>query len=207
MDWLEVLKQIGIILGGTTIAVAAVAWLARTIVTHFLSKDVEKYKQQLQDAHARAIEQLRNDLKMQALEHEVRFRKMHERQAEIISEVYAGLRELHHACHSFVNPFDSVGEPDKEGKHKIVVETSRKFYDKFDPARLYLPPDISAQIDSFFEELAKITNDFARGLRDEKRGGESVDHWSKGWKAVDEKARPLFEQIRAEFQRIIGVTP
>ena len=44
------------LLGGTAIIVAAVAWLIRSLIVHFLSKDVEKYKEQLRAANDLELE-------------------------------------------------------------------------------------------------------------------------------------------------------
>jgi len=41
MDWQEVFKQVATILGGVGAGVAALAWFAQKIVSHFLSRDIE----------------------------------------------------------------------------------------------------------------------------------------------------------------------
>jgi hypothetical protein len=87
--WPELIKS----LGGFAILAAASAWLIKSIITHFLSKDVEAYKSRIASESAKEIEQFKAQLQMMAREHEVRFSKLHEKRAEIISELYELLVE------------------------------------------------------------------------------------------------------------------
>jgi NTP pyrophosphatase (non-canonical NTP hydrolase) len=87
--WAELIKS----LGGLAILAASLTWLTKSIITHFLSKDVEVYKNRIASEAAREIEQFKAQLQMMAREHEVRFNKLHEKRAEIISELYELLTE------------------------------------------------------------------------------------------------------------------
>ena len=64
------LQEIATTLGLSVLLVSAVAWLARSIVTHFLNKDIEKFKLQLEK---------------EAFEHQVRYRRVDEKVAEALS--------------------------------------------------------------------------------------------------------------------------
>lgn len=56
-------------IGGTFVVSAILAWLIRSLVTHFLSKDVESYKLQLQSEAATELEKLKHQLRLVAAEH------------------------------------------------------------------------------------------------------------------------------------------
>jgi hypothetical protein len=43
-------QQLMTVLGGGALGLAAVAWLVRSIATHFLSRDIESYKTKLSAA-------------------------------------------------------------------------------------------------------------------------------------------------------------
>ncbi len=75
------------------ILAASLAWLTKNIITHFLSKDVEAYKIRIASESARETEQFKAQLQIRAREHEVRFSKLHEKRAEIISELHGLLKE------------------------------------------------------------------------------------------------------------------
>ena len=46
----------------------AVAWLIKSIVTHFLSKDIDSYKMNIKYSHEADLEQFRSSLKMMSEE-------------------------------------------------------------------------------------------------------------------------------------------
>ena len=56
MDWNRILE----IIGGTTVIVGAIAWLARTWMGHIFNRDIENFKQQLAAAHERDLESLKH---------------------------------------------------------------------------------------------------------------------------------------------------
>ena len=85
---MEVFNELVTILGGTTIAVTALAWLTRSLLTHWMSKDIERHKAQLASQNKLKIEKLRAELTRQTLEHEVQFRRVDERVAEHLAQAY-----------------------------------------------------------------------------------------------------------------------
>ena len=83
MTWPDVVTQ----LASFGIGVAALGWLARAIIVHWLGKDVEQYRSKLQSAHDVEMEKLRNDLRLRSIEHEIRFRSIHARQADALAGI------------------------------------------------------------------------------------------------------------------------
>ena len=67
--WLEVLGQLGVF--------GIAGWLGRTIIVHWLDKDVANYRSNLQNTHNIEMERLRNDLRIRSIEHEIRLRSIH----------------------------------------------------------------------------------------------------------------------------------
>ena len=72
IDWTPVLAS----LAATPALFGALAGLTKSLVTHSLSRDVERFKGQLQLA---------------TIEHQIRFNRLHEKQATIIAELYEKL--------------------------------------------------------------------------------------------------------------------
>lgn len=83
---------------GSAVLMGAVAWLIRSLVVHVLSEDLESFKTKLQSA---------------ALEHQVRFTRLHENRASIIAELYSKLVALHDSASSFVRWYPSVGDEER----------------------------------------------------------------------------------------------
>ena len=82
-NWQEFLATFG----GQTALLAAVAYLIKTLVSSRLEKDAEAFKADLKRNSEIEIERLKNALQMTALEHQVRFSKLHEQRVEIIGKL------------------------------------------------------------------------------------------------------------------------
>lgn len=205
---MDALRELGTILGGTAIAVAALAWLLKSLLVHFLSKDIEMHKATLTAQNALEIERLRGELTKQALEHEVRFRRVDEKVAEHLDQIYRHLFRLYESVCSYVRDLEWSSEPPKEEKLKAASEANRAFWDYFLLNRVYVPPSLFQRVRQLADKLTKISNEFTRGLRREKRGivrDDDEDHWSEALKAIEQEATPLFTAIVREVQERLGV--
>src|ERR1043166_1529586 len=80
--------------GGTTGLGFALALLVRKLISHNLDKDIELFRVQLKAGTDVEIERLRSSLEIASFEHQIRFTKLHEKQAQVIAELYAHLVEL-----------------------------------------------------------------------------------------------------------------
>lgn len=89
-----ILEQMITLLGGTTVAIAALAWLAKSLMGHLLEKDVEQHKDFLRAQTDAELEKLRAVLERESLEHEVKFRRIDDRVAEHLGQIYARLGAL-----------------------------------------------------------------------------------------------------------------
>ncbi len=196
---MDALKELVTILGGTAMAIAAMAWLAKSLLTHFLSQNVESHKQELAAQSALELEKLRAEFARQAIEHEVRFRRVDEKVAEHLTEIYQRLFRLFENVSSLVKFLEWSSEPPKEEKLNAVAEANREFWDYFLPNRIYVPPQLYERIRAVANKLADIAKDFDRGLRREARGvaaDKEEDNWTKAFNAVQDEASPLFTALR-----------
>jgi len=126
-------EQLIAIIGGSTVLIGAVAWLTRSIIVHFLSKDIENYKMRLKAETDQKLEELRNSFRMRAFEHETRFLRLHEKRAEILAELYKKLVEAASAARVFVVPINlGTDEENDKQRYKVAMEKITFFYDYFD---------------------------------------------------------------------------
>ncbi len=206
---MEMIKEIGVILGSSAVgmaAVVAVAFLARSLTIHFLSKDIEGYKANLQAQNEIELEKLKAELTKQTLEHEIRFRRTDEKVAKILTGVYRRLKPLHDSVAKYVSILEWSNEPSKQEKLKIASEANDKFVKYFVLNRLYIPPKLYEQIDLFAKNIRIIAhnmNDALVEAREGIRGDE--DGWSKAYYAVENEAKPAFEKIVQGVQKRLGI--
>ena len=80
---------------------AVLAYLAKSLIEHKLSRDVSKFQSDLKAASDAAIERLKSDLQLHAIEHQVRFSRLHEKRATVIAELNSLLAEAMWEAESF----------------------------------------------------------------------------------------------------------
>ena len=142
-------------LGGTAIALSAIAWLIRSLISHFLNKDVEGYKQRLDK---------------KAFIHRTKFSALHEKQARILEELYSHLLEFISAAEYLVSPSLPPSAPSVQDRAISLDGYSGTFYRYYYKNRIYLSPDLCAKIDELFEAISDSTSRYTFWNAKEEQG-------------------------------------
>jgi len=95
MDWQTVVLNILYF----TIGSGLLIWLIKKIFTHYFDKDIEKYKHGLQ-------------------QEQIKFSKLYDERAKVISKLYELLDILYSNAHSLAKPLQMVGEASETEKSK-----------------------------------------------------------------------------------------
>lgn len=205
------MDQIITILGGASLLIGAVAWLMRSIINHFLSKDIENYKIRLKAETDQKIEEFRTSLRMSAFEHEIRFLHLHEKRAEILAELYKRLVDAVSAARIFVAPVNlDLDEEGDKNRHKEAIEKSTSFYNYFDIHRIFLSDELCLKIEGLTNHIRIPIIEHAFFLEhpdfELKLGSDKIDIWSKAWNAITEKGVPEARKaLENEFRKLLGV--
>lgn len=211
--WTELFGQLGMF----GIGVTAIGVLSKMLLTHLFDQGIEKYKLGLQATHDVEMEKLRNALTLKSIEHEIRFRSVHEKQATVMAETYAKIYEVHKTVSSYVAILEQGGDPSKEEKLKLVATAYEAFRDCFYPQRIFFPKETGRRVMDFANKLTEVTNMFTHGQQREARmvhnrrtseneAAAAFDHWDKTHKMMQDEVPPLLEQLEGDFQRLLGVT-
>lgn len=215
-------KQILIVLGGNATLIVVLAWLGKSLLSHFLSKDLDKFKGALNAEYTIASEKLKHELKLIASEHEVRFQKLHEKRADVIAEIHRLIREVHakmrHLSLFFIGDMDE--KPKKEVFDK-VMEASGNLYNYFYENSIYLPEKLWDTTEKFVMSVRREAEKFMRidqprlwsivdapldetlKLR-EKWREEHSEAWEKNRKFFDEELPKVKRELEREFRRLMG---
>jgi ABC-type anion transport system duplicated permease subunit len=150
MTWQNVIG----VLGGEALLLAAVGWLVRALVSKWIQQDTEKFKNQLaKDANVE-IEQLKHALQRLALEHQVRFTKLHEKQAAVIADLYERMINLYWDSQAYV----FSGTHTREGQRPEFVKIFtawREFILFVDRLRIYLPESVCSSVEEFTKQVRR----------------------------------------------------
>lgn len=226
INWQEVIVTVFTTIGGGAVLLGAGAYLIKTALTQRLLLDAEGFKSQLKASSDAEIERLKVSLQMSALEHEVRFSKLHEKRADVIAELHRQLVELSMLAHQYATEergffsgdggffgtttFKPMGEPDSPsdllGKEKAIAhshEVAEKANQKSGELRrflafhkIYLPADIDDLFGEFWRAAQANFTNLAHESRRDKRAYEFDAFQNAIYKAE--------VALEREFRKLLG---
>jgi hypothetical protein len=210
---METWQTILLAFGGNAVLLAVLGFLAKSLLEKVMARDTARFESDLKAKSDTAIEQLRSDLQLRTIEHEIRFARLHEKRAAVIAELYGHLVESLWEAESFLSPMEWAGEPDKKEKYRLANNKLVEFFRYFDKHRVYLPEELCASLEALAMEVRTHVIRFSVYLRYDDQSMlehtriEKDNAWNEGWDAIRNrvpKARRLLEQ---EFRRMLGAEP
>jgi acetylornithine deacetylase/succinyl-diaminopimelate desuccinylase-like protein len=189
----ELWQALLVAFGGNAALLLVLGFLGRSIASHALNKDIEKFK---------------GDLRLTAAKHEITFRRLDEKRADVVAELYKLLVRAYWEAESFTTPMEWAGEPGKQEKYVAAQNAIADYFRFFDQHRIYISEDLCRQLESFARELREPVNHFGVWLRHDHVTGQAAvqknDAWDAAWKKVREDVPKLRASIEREFRTIIG---
>jgi hypothetical protein len=180
--WMELLQSIVPV----AIGIPAVAWLAKSITTHRLAKDVEKFKA---------------DLAIEANRDNTVFSRLHERRVLVIAEVYAALLAAESAVGHYITQMGAPPLPEGKTQVDVTLAAMWKLVDAVDMHRIWFTPDTAAKLDNIVAALRSSWNLSSMG----QRHGRAVEMVENGYKLVSEKVPELRSSVEVEFRALLAV--
>ena len=205
-------QSIVLAVGGNAALLVALAWLARSFGFQLLAKDLETFKASLSTASSEASERLKHQLQMVAHEHQVRFSKLHERRAEVITNLYALLVEAQWAGQSFVSVVEWGGEPPKEEKYTTAMNKFAEFFREFDKNRIFLPEAVCQQLDDFLQGMRKRVIHFGVYVQTDDYAPDHVikekyEVWSGASEYFDTELPAARKALETELRGMLAGAP
>ena len=199
MNWFSIAENLGII----TIIASVIAYLIRSIIKLYLTKDIEKYKAKLKHNYDVEIEKLKTDLNKIALEHQVKFTKLHEKRAEVIAETYSLLKELLFRLNDYVKPFEPAGGTPKEQRRKEAARAIRKFQDYYATRLIFLPKATAEKLEVISRKLSEKFMEFLYGVEMAK-AKDSTEKWIEIFRSFQGEIKSALGDLEDEFRRLLG---
>jgi len=200
----EVLKSLGIF-GGIG---AFVFFLVRSLFSHILSKDIERFKKNLQLESQQEIESFKSKLAQTAYEHQVRFSRLHEKRASVIEETYANLVNLYYASAQFLRMFP-VREKEPDGQSvSNLLEAMSSFVTHFERHRIYFDSEVSEKIVRLKEGISKAINmplGFSTKQILTTDTKVEMKEWSQAMDMMQKEIPPIKADLEEAFRELLGV--
>lgn len=173
-------------------------WLAKSWISERLKNAIKsEYDQKLETHKAElkaesdvATENLKSRLSITAIEHQVRFSRLHETRAEVIAETYALLRDLYEKVADYVKIFEPAGDRPKEERRKDVISALNALRAYYPKKQIFLPKETAIKVRNIDTELTQATSQFVYGVEFSKRNeNESTKTWMEIFQRMNGKIR------------------
>lgn len=207
----ELITHILGIAGGAAALWAAVLWLTRKILTHGLNKDLINHTENIRGVTDAQIKRLDYDLKINEYEHQLRFAKVYERQAETIAKLYELISEAEVYLLDSVRGLRWSAEPSQDVQGEKFADFYNKAQQHYRVNRIYIPQDLCVEIDKLFKDMRmnhsiyNLHHPFRDGAR--AKSDESFKKWEEA-QAYIEKEIPLVRAALEErFRQLLKGHP
>ncbi len=168
--------------------------------------EIEEGLQQTKAEADQKLEALRHDLKREALVHEVKFRKLYDRVATVIDEIFSKLTTTYKYGMTLVAELEPAGDESKEEKYRRFANAFNDLHSYILHNRIYLPGRIHRVINPFMDKLKETAIVFRRGFQQQARNlPVNGDYWGRANDAFTNTIMPLYERLCGELQAFIGL--
>ena len=209
---METWQTILIALGGNAAMLAVLAYLAKLFIGHRLSRDISSFQSELKATSDAAIERLKSDLQLHAIEHQVRFSRLHEKRATVIAELNSLIAEAMWEAENFLSILEFPGEPSKREKYHTTMTKLVELSRYFDKHRIYLSSEVIIPLEALVQKVRTLVTRFGvylhwedRQLQDHTRADKNKA-WNEGWEAIRNDIPAARRTLENEFRAILNGT-
>jgi hypothetical protein len=168
---LEVFKELISVVGGGAGLVSFVVVVLTKLGEHkirkreethktTLTKEVEKLKAELGKEVGAQMERVKLDLAKEGKEHEIRFRKLHERFADVIDNVFKEFMILQSNYRNLIEKNSREDDNMTKEKFRKLVESYTKFAALLTESNLYIPDEVYFKIQAASVWIETKTGEF-----------------------------------------------
>ena len=196
--------------GGNAAFLAVLGWLGKSLLDKLIVRETKQFESDLKAKTDAAIEQLKSDLQIRSIEHQVRFSKLHEKRAVVIAELYEHVVVALREAESFLSPMEWAGEPNKKEKYREAINKLVDLYRFFDKHQIYLPNQLCANL----EGLVKATRwnvtkfgvwvDYNDASLSPQSVKEKLEAWDTAWDALQKEVKLARTALENEFRSLLG---
>jgi hypothetical protein len=184
-------------------------WFSRKSASHQdnLNQNLELFKANIQNK----AELFRAEIQREALEHQVKYSKLHNDRAETIRELYCKIDRMERSMRDLFNVFELAGDNSKRDKMGVAVKDFNDTMDYYSINRIFFSEETCSIIESLRDEINLIYHEFTGydihlGLSEipEVRN-EQRQVWKDCWNTMKEKVPQIKRDLENDFRKQLGV--
>lgn len=200
VDWTSILS----VLGGSAAFFGAAAWLTRSLVQHFFSRDLEKFRLEVTIQHDIAVERAKSELQRAFREREIRFSHLHEKRAELIAELYQQTLETNDAAEACVEAFKEKPTKRRVDLAKEAIDRGDKLAEFVIRNKIYFSKHLASDLEQLY--LCLIDTGLTYRMHCEAlREGKDCSDFDASIHEVQVDTRGALKTIEEEFRSLLGV--
>ncbi len=208
--WQEVLKWFG----GITMLAGMLAYLTKSIISHSLSKDLEKFKGDLDrklEDHKDELEKQRklieHNLEVLAQEHAAKFTQLHEKRVSLLAEMNYLLAETYLEMDWLNGGCKEESGSLVEGATREAMAKNRRLSDFFKRNKLYFSKALADQIQAVVFALQNFPFDLAISTGPDHKPEEVTQarkRFVEDWEKQSPGLNQAMSSVEAEFRRLLA---
>lgn len=167
-SWIEVINPKNMLeelknwLLSTFATTAVLYFLIRSLLTHWLAKDIDAHKAKLQRESETGLENMRAAIKRLETEHQVKFSQLQTKRFDVLESIHSRLVEIFLAVEKLVTMHQGPEFHDVRHKNaQKALRLAKEFCLAFEKQRIYVSEDLAKKIDEFVLKLAQTSTVFS----------------------------------------------
>ena len=182
-----------------TLIASIVAGAVSLYLTNRKQRELEEHKARLQGELERSKLRMQNDLQLKFFEYQTRFSLLHQRQAEVISDLYGMLGDTNEYIKHLVSPYFDPSNSKHAELTQAKYNTLAECYVK---NRIFLEEGTCNRIDEVMLKMRIAMTKSGIGQRPEP-GGRGIELWEEAWKSVSNKVPPILKELENQFRAFL----
>ena len=168
---------------------------------------LETHRAQLKSQSDVEIEQLKSRLSVAAAQQQLRFSRLHEKRAEVITEVYASLNTLLGAVSEYTAIFEPAGMPPREERLKKAVEAINGFMMLYRDNKIFIPRQTTIKLDQIQSTIRGAFIQFQWGVdyaaRNTRQSGDT-DKWLEVSRILENVSKVALTELEDDLRHLLG---
>ncbi len=218
MDWTN--------LTFSTVCIAAIAWFAKSVFSLIFSKDLEKFKSDLNANSEKSIEKFRSNVQLEAQKRVIEYTSLHDKRGHIIADFYAQLSCLYGSIEQLMSKYRMREiKEDIEKEHPYIPRSKQiglsaeeqqaidavkacnmELFEFYRKNKIYLSLTVCELTDRFCTLASYLAMNYHNVTFKDKEGKLIVASKVKEvWDMAIETIPKLLTQLEKEFRDILGV--
>jgi len=206
------LEAVIVAFGGNLVLLAVLGFLARSLLSQLLAKDLKHFETKLSQASAVAAEELKHHLSLVAHEHNVRFSRLHEKQAQVLENIYAKLLDFEDASSAMALADNDTPEHLLEFSLRRAEDAGRELAQYIRRHEIFLPAEVSQQLQALQDRVTSLLSTCSFNLVSKMLANdgkpelfpETREAWAEVHLYLEHEAPDVRRTLEADFRKRLG---